>query len=114
MDQVHDILIYSETLEEHKQHVKRVLEKLIAANLPVDIDKCEFAVQRVKFLGLILTPDVLEMDPAKVEAVKNWETPRNVKDVLAFLGFAGFYRRFIAEFSKVVAPMVHLTKKDIP
>ena len=105
-----DVLIYSETLEEHKVHVRKVLKKLRDAGLPVDIDKCEFAVQRVKYLGLIVTTEGIEMDSSKVEAIKSWQSPRSVKDVQAFLGFANFYRRFVHGFSNVAGPLTNLTR----
>jgi hypothetical protein len=76
-----DILIYSQNLKEHQEHVKLVLQRLIGAGLEVDIRKCEFHVKKTKFLGLIVSTDGLEMDPEKIEVVKNWETPTNIKYV---------------------------------
>ena len=108
-----DILIYSNTKEEHEQHVKRVLERLDHAGLQVDIGKCEFSVQEVKYLGLIVTTNGLRMDPEKVDAVVNWQIPHKLRDVQAFLGFAGFYRRFIHRFSSIVAALTRLTKKGV-
>ena len=78
---LNDLLIYSETYEEHVKHIKAILEKLREANLPIDIDKCEFYVQKVKYLGLIIITEGIEMDPTKVEAIQSQETLRNVKDV---------------------------------
>jgi hypothetical protein len=108
-----DLLIYSENLDSHIQHVRKVLLKLRAAGIPADIDKCEFHVQEVKYLGLILTPGGLKMDPSKVDAIQSWEEPKCVKDVQSFLGFANFYRRFIRNYSAIAGPMTALTKKDI-
>jgi hypothetical protein len=107
-----DILIYSDSLAEHKVHVRQVLRKLKEAGLYLKPEKCEFHVQEVKYLGLIITTEGVRMDPAKVTAVREWETPSNLKDVQAFLGFANFYRRFILGYSKIVAPLTALTKKD--
>jgi len=107
-----DILIYSDSLAEHKIHVKQVLEKLEHAGLYLKPEKCEFHVQEVKYLGLIVTTEGICMDPTKVAAIRDWETPANLKDVQAFLGFANFYRRFILGYSKIVAPLTALTKKD--
>jgi Reverse transcriptase (RNA-dependent DNA polymerase) len=76
-----DILIYSDSLEEHRQHVRQVLDDLRQAGLGLNPKKCLFHSQRVKYLGFIITPGGLEMDPAKVEAVRSWPTPRNVKDL---------------------------------
>lgn len=109
-----DILIYSKTRKEHQEHVRKVLLRLRQAGLQVDIDKCEFHVQETKFLGLIVSTSGLKMDPDKVKAVVNWETPTCLKEVQAFVGFCNFYRRFIRDFSKTVKPLVALTKKDCP
>ena len=109
-----DILIYSQTRAEHRDHVKRVLQRLREAGLQVDIKKCEFDVEETVFLGLIVSGVGLRMDPQKVIAILNWLTPTNLKEVQGFVGFANFYRRFIYEFSKLVKPLVSLTKKDAP
>ena len=78
----------------------------------MDIEKCEFHVQEVKYLGLIISTEGIKMDQAKVSAVQDWPQPQNVKDVQGFLGFANFYRRFIRNFSKIAAPLTGLTRKD--
>ena len=109
---IDDILIYSENLSDHKKHVKQVLQALEQAGLHLDIDKCEFHQQEVKYLGLILTTNGVKMDPEKVSAILNWEAPKNIKDVRGFIGFANFYRRFIDNFSTLAAPLIRLTKKD--
>lgn len=109
-----DILIYSKTKKEHKEHVRKVLLKLREAGLQADIDKCEFHVQETKFLGLMVSTNGLRMDPSKIEVVAGWETPTCLKEVQAFVGFCNFYRRFIKDFSKTVKPLVALTKKDCP
>ena len=108
-----DILIYSETAEEHEQHVKLILEKLRKAGLQVDITKCEFEVESVEYLGLVVTTEGTRMDPKKVETILQWLELRNVKDVQSLLGFANFYRRFIYGFSSIVAPLTALTKKGV-
>ena len=72
--------------------------------------KCEFFRREVKFLGYIVGADGLKVDPAKVEAVKVWPVPKSVSEVRSFLGFVGFYRKFIANHSKIVSPMSELTK----
>jgi hypothetical protein len=111
---IDDILIYSETYEDNVRHTRKVLEALSNAGLHLKPEKCEFHVQTVKYLGVILTPKGVQMDPAKVEAVKDWPVPQHLKDVQAFLGFANYYRRFIFAYSKKVAPMTALTRKDTP
>ncbi|KAI0996661.1 Transposon Ty3-I Gag-Pol polyprotein [Podosphaera aphanis] len=109
-----DILIYSNTLEEHKGHVVKVLKALKKNNVFLKPEKCEFHTQSTTYLGLIIEPNGIRMDPKKLEAVSEWTKPGNVKDVQAFLGFANFYRRFIFGFSKLAAPLTKLTRKDSP
>jgi hypothetical protein len=110
---IDDILIYSEDLDEHKRHVDLILGALQDAGLQLDIDKCEFHKTEVTYLGLIITTNGVKMDPKKVEAIVNWEAPKQVRDIRAFIGFANFYRRFIDNFSGLVAPLIRLTRKDV-
>ena len=107
-----DVLIYSEDETEHEANVNKVLEKLGKAGMYVDIKKCAFNVKRVKYLGLIITTEGIEMDPAKVEAIQAWKKPKDLRDVQSFLGFANFYRRFIPAYSRIAAPLSALTKKE--
>jgi hypothetical protein len=109
-----DILIYSDTLEEHYEHVRSVLQRLKDADLQVKLEKCQFHVQTVEFLGYVISPEGISMDPAKIEAILSWPVPTSVRDIQVFLGFANFYRRFIRNFSRVVAPITRLLKKDVP
>ena len=109
-----DILVYSETLEEHRIHVHKVLEKLEKANLLVSPEKSEFHKQEVDFLGFTITPGQIRMQKAKVQAVRDWPTPDNVKQVRGFLGFTNFYRRFIKNYGDLARPLTDLTKKGIP
>ena len=111
---IDNILIYSDTLKEHRQHVQQILQKLQRAGLQLDIDKCEFHVQEVKYLELIIGVDGIKMDPVKVEAIQTWPTPINEQDVWDFLGFTNFYWWFIKRFSRLVWPLTQLTKKDTP
>ena len=108
-----DILIFSRTRKEHVAHVRLILQRLRDAGLQVDILKCEFHINETKFLGLLVSTEGLRMDPSKVDAVVDWATPTNLKEVQAFIGFCNFYRRFIKDFSKIVKPMVRLTRKDV-
>ncbi|KAI0992164.1 hypothetical protein K3495_g16022, partial [Podosphaera aphanis] len=109
-----DILIYSETLSDHRSHVRTVLQRLREHGLQVDISKCNFETSQVTYLGLIISTKGINMDPKKVACVQEWPRPRSVRDIQRFLGFANFYRRFIPEFSRLATPMVNLTKKDVP
>src|SRR6516164_7433319 len=90
-----DILIYSDTLEEHKQQVHKILKTLQDADLLVEPAKSVFYVQMVEYLGHIISYNEVRMEPKKVQAVKDWPEPTNVKEVQSFLGFANYYRRFI-------------------
>ena len=109
---IDDILIYSDILKEHRQHVQQVLQKLQRAELQLDIDKCEFHVQEVKYLELIIGVDGIKMDPVKVEAIQTWPTPINEWDVWDFLEFTNFYQWFIKRFFRLVWSLTQLTKKD--
>ena len=109
-----NILIYSSTPKENKEHVRLVLERLSAAGVHLDPEKCKFHVQEVDYLGLVITPGGLKMQEEKVPTIRDWEDAENVKDVQSFLGFANFYSRFILNYSKVVAPMTRLTGKSVP
>jgi len=107
-----DILIFSNSREEYTAHVNSVLERLGKASLQVDITKCEFNATEVYYLGLIVTTRGIRIDPKKLETIRSWESPANVKDVQSFLGFANFYRRFITKFSAIASPLTALTKKN--
>jgi hypothetical protein len=109
-----DILIYSDNLNDHRNHVLKVLEALSKAGLHLKPEKCECHQQEVKYLGFIISTSGTKMDPAKVATIQEWPEPRNVKDVQSFLGFANFYRRFIKGYSAIVAPMTLLTRKNTP
>lgn len=89
-----------------------VLRTLLANNVLLKWKKCEFHKQTTTYLGLIISPNGISMDPAKVQAVEEWNTPQNMKDVLVFLGFTNFYRRFILDFTAVAKPLTQLRRKD--
>ena len=109
-----DILIFTDgSLSQHHTHVRQVIKRLQAAGLQLELDKCEFDVQRTKYLGFIIKAGKgVSMDPEKTKAIQEWEPPTSVRGVRGFLGFANFYRRFIPYFSRLVDPLVQLTKKD--
>ena len=110
---IDDILIYSKSVKEHQSHVQTVLTKLQKAGLQLNIEKCEFNVKEVKYLGLIIAKGEIQIDSAKITVIANWEAPTCVKDVQSFLSFANFYRRFIKSFSQLAGPLTALTRKDI-
>ncbi len=109
-----DILIYSKTRKEHRDHVKLVLSRLREAELQVDIRKCEFDVEETVFLEVIVSGLGLRMNPSKVTAIVSWITSTNLKEIQNFVGFVNFYRRFIKDFSKLVKPFTQLTRKNTP
>jgi hypothetical protein len=109
-----DILIYSENPSDHTTHVQEVLRRLRSNNLYAKVDKCEFNVTTTNFLGFIISPDGLQMDEAKVQVIRDWPQPKKVKEVQSFLGFANFYRRFIANYSDLTVPLMRLTHKNAP
>lgn len=109
-----DILIFSNTLEEHEKHVKQVLEVLRKEKLYAKESKCEFFKEEVEFLGHIVGRNGIRMMQDKVQAVNEWPTPTRVTDIRAFLGTAGYYRKFIKDFSKISAPLSELTKDGVP
>jgi hypothetical protein len=108
---IDDILIYSATAGEHEQHLRVVLKKLRQNQLYAKFNKCNFWLKEVAFLGHVLTAEGVVVDLTKIEAMKEWEQPRNVTDIHSFLGLAGYYRRFIENFSKIAKPMTNLLKK---
>jgi RNase H-like domain found in reverse transcriptase/Reverse transcriptase (RNA-dependent DNA polymerase)/Integrase zinc binding domain len=110
---IDDILVFSDNLKDHRKHVRSVLKALQEAGLQLDIRKCKFETTEVTYLGMIVSTSGIKMDPSKVQCILDWQAPTTVKDVQGFLGFSNFYRRFIKGFSRIVRPLVHLTKKDI-
>ncbi|GJR91646.1 putative reverse transcriptase domain-containing protein [Tanacetum coccineum] len=108
---IDDILIYSKTREEHVEHLRLVLELLKKEKLYAKFSKCEFWLREVQFLGHVINGNGIHVDPSKIEAVKNWKAPRTPTEVRSFLGLAGYYRRFIENFSKIAKSLTILTQK---
>ncbi|KAJ9561986.1 hypothetical protein OSB04_007146 [Centaurea solstitialis] len=111
---IDDILIYSKSREEHVVHLRDVLEVLRRERLYAKFSKFGFWLQEVQFLGHIVNRGGIKVDPAKIEAVMNWEVPKAPTEIQSFLGLAGYYRRFIKDFSKIAVPLTRLTKKSEP
>ncbi|GJY37225.1 reverse transcriptase domain-containing protein [Tanacetum coccineum] len=109
---IDDILIYSKSEEEHEAHLKMILDLLKKEKLYAKFSKCEFWLQEVQFLGHVVNHDGIHVDPSKVESVKNWKTPESSTKIRSFLGLAGYYRRFIENFSKIAKPLTLLTQKN--
>lgn len=108
-----DILIFSNTLEEHKRHVRLALQKLRDNHLFAKAEKCSFHAAEVEYLGYLVGPSGIRMDPSKLESIRTWPLPRCLKEVQSFLGFCNFYRRFIYRYSQLATPLTSLTKKDV-
>ncbi|GKB72276.1 putative reverse transcriptase domain-containing protein [Tanacetum coccineum] len=109
---IDDILIYSKTQEEHVEHLRLVLELLKKEKLYAKFSKCEFWLREVQFLGHVINGNGIHVDPSKIEAVKNWKAPRTPTEVRSFLGLAGYYRRFIENFSKIAKSLTILPQKS--
>jgi hypothetical protein len=109
---IDDILIYSRSKKDHEQHLRLILELLRDQKLYAKFSKCEFWLREVQFLGHVVNEKGIHVDPAKIEAIKKWEAPKTPTEIRQFLGLAGYYRRFIANFSKIAQPLTALTQKD--
>ena len=107
-----DIVVYADSIEEHNDKINELFSRLRKAGLKLQIDKCEFLKRKVNYLGHVLSEEGLSPDPKKISAVKDFPTPRNVKNIRQFLGFAGYYRRFIKDFAKIAKPLSKLLQKN--
>ncbi|GJW60735.1 putative reverse transcriptase domain-containing protein [Tanacetum coccineum] len=110
---IDDILIYSKNKQEHEEHLKLILELLKKEELYAKFSKCEFWIPKVQFLGHVIDSQGIHVDPAKIESIKDWASPKSPTEIRQFLGLAGYYRRFIEGFSKIAKPMTKLTQKKV-
>ncbi|GJS27408.1 putative reverse transcriptase domain-containing protein [Tanacetum coccineum] len=110
---IDDILIYSKKKEEHEGHLKLILELLKKEELYAKFSKCEFWIPKVQFLGHVIDSKGIHVDPAKIESIKDWASPKSPTKIHQFLGLVGYYRRFIEGFSKIAKSMTKLTQKNV-
>lgn len=104
-----DLIVFSDTLEEHESRLIHVLNRLKEYGLKLSPDKCKFFQTSVRYLGHIVSSDGVKTDPEKVQALKTWPRPQNLKELQSFLGFSVYYRRFVKDYSRIVKPLTHLT-----
>ena len=109
---IDDVLVFSRTLDDHLEHLGRVIRRIQEAGLKLKPSKCHFLRTEVECLGHMITPQGLKTNPALVSAVKEFPTPRNVRETRQFLGLSSYYRRFISSFAKIARPLHQLTKKE--
>ncbi|KAL0544931.1 hypothetical protein IC582_020061 [Cucumis melo] len=111
---IDDILVFSRTEAEHEEHLRMVLETLRANKLYEKFSICEFWLKQVSFLGHVVSKDGVSIDPTKIEVVTSWPRPSTVNEVCSFLGLAGYYQRFVEDFSRIATPLTQLTRKRAP
>ena len=107
-----DIIIFCRTVEEHLNHIKQVFEKLRSVHLSMKLSKCHFFTKEIQYLGHILNPKGIRSLPSKTQAIKNMHPPKMPKQVCAFLGLMGYYRKFIRNFANIAKPLTLLTHQQ--
>lgn len=107
-----DILVYSSSMEEHLQHFELVLKRLQTLSLKVKEIKCDFAAEKVEYLGHVISTRGVAIDPSKIECIKQWRRPKTIKQLRGFLGLAGYYRKYVKGFGIIAKPLTDLLKKD--
>jgi hypothetical protein len=107
-----DILIFSDTIQEHARRPKMVLDRIREAKFKLNLEKCTIAAREVEYLGHLVSANGVSPDAGKVKAVKLFPLPKNVRDIRSFLGLAGYYRSFIQNFAALSKPLTQLTRKD--
>lgn len=109
---IDDIIIYSETEEDHIKHIEWALKSLLSANMRVSLEKSHFFKSEVEYLGFVVSADGIRTCPAKVEAIANFKEPQNLFELRSFLGLAGYYRRFIKGFAQIASPLTNILKGE--
>jgi hypothetical protein len=108
---IDDILVYSKSTDEHEEHMRVVLQRLRDHQLYAKFSKCEFWINEVPFLGHVISPEGITVNLGKVRDALDWKPPKSMHQVRSFLGLAGYYRRFILNFSMISKPIIELLKK---
>ena len=109
---IDDIVVYSGSPEEHAEHLQTILQILRERQLYAKFSKCQFWLDKVAFLGHVISEKDISVDPQKIEAIVNWKPPTNVSEVRSFLRLVGYYRKFVEGFSKIATLLTNLLKKD--
>ena len=110
---IDDILVYSKSEEEYKRHLRMVLQTLREHKLFTKFSKCEFWLKEIQFLGHIISDEGIRVDPSKIQDIVNWKWPTTVTEIHSFLGLAGYYKRFVLDFSHIAGPLLRLTQKKV-
>ncbi|XP_045023691.1 uncharacterized protein K02A2.6-like [Daphnia magna] len=108
-----DVIIFSDSFEDHLRDIRKIFDLLKAANLKLKLKKCQFIKQSVNYLGHVILTDGIKPDPGKIDRIVNYKTPTSVDEIRSFLGLAGYYRRFIKDFGSIAKPLTRLTHKDL-
>ena len=109
---IDDLLVYSKSFSDHLEHLQAVFDRLRGARLRLHPKKCNFALTEVMYLGHVLTTKGVKVDEKKIDVVKNYPVPKSVKDVRSFLGYVGYYRKFVRNFAAIASPLHALLKKE--